>query len=540
MKRRKFIYHSGMALLSSGLLVDCKSESSPAIPPSTNTAPLDLIEARIDDIQAGYKSGKWNIESVTQWYLSRIQSIDKSGPKLNSVIEINRDAISIAKQLDIEYKDGKIRGPLHGIPVLIKDNIDTGDQMMTTAGSLALLGNIAQKDAFIVTKLREAGAVLLGKTNLSEWANFRSSRSSSGWSSRGGQTLNPYVLDHSPCGSSSGSGAAAAASLCTIAIGTETDGSIACPASMNALVGIKPTVGLWSRSGIIPISSTQDTAGPMSRSVKDAAILLSALTGIDEKDSITKNSVGKIKKDYTLSLAQASLKGKRFGIDSSFLKGHEEVDRLLKNTLDQMKASGAEIIEVDFVKPNRDLGGDEFTVLKYEFKTGLNKYLASSSLDSIKTLDDIIKFNETHDSTAMPYFDQETLLECKTLGDLNTPAYKKALTGSFDKAKKTIDDLLKKHKLDALIGPATGPGWCIDLVNGDRWTGYGAYGIAAAAGYPSITVPMGYVHELPIGMSFMSTAWDEDRLIQIGFAFEQLTNARKAPAFLKNIGLNLE
>lgn len=536
MKRRKFIYHSGLAIIGSGVLVQCKSKSPTAsILPGVPS--FDLKEITIDTLQSGYKSGKWNIETVTQWYLSRIQAIDKNGPKLNAVIEINPDAIAIARQLDIEYKSGKIRGPLHGIPILIKDNIDTADQMMTTAGSLALIGNKATQDAFIVKKLREAGAVLLGKTNLSEWANFRSSRSSSGWSSRGGQTLNPYVLDHSPCGSSSGSGAAAAASLCAIAIGTETDGSIACPASMNALVGIKPTVGLWSRSGIIPISSTQDTAGPMCRSVKDAAILLSALTGTDERDAITISSEGKTKKDYTTSLTMSSLKGKRFGLDTSFLKGHDKIDRLLNNTIDQMKTAGAEIVEVDFVNANRDLGDAEFIVLKYEFKAGLNKYLASAGIDSIKSLDDIIRYNESHESTAMPFFNQETLLACKDLGDLNTPEYKKALIGSYDKAKKTVDTLLQKYKLDALCGPATGPGWCIDLVNGDRWTGYGAYGIAAAAGYPSITVPMGYIHELPVGMSFMSTAWDEERLIQIGYAFEQLINARKEPTYLKNIGL---
>lgn len=536
MKRRKFIYHSGLAFLGSGIVVHCKSDSPPAESTSL-IPPFDLNEITIDALQEGYKSGTWTIEKVTQWYLARIRAIDQSGPKLNSVIEINPDAVVIAKQLDAEYKAGQIRGPLHGIPVLIKDNIDTADQMMTTAGSLALLGNKASRDAYIVKKLREAGAVLLGKTNLSEWANFRSNRSSSGWSSRGGQTLNPYVLDRSPCGSSAGSGAAAAANLCAIAIGTETDGSIACPSSMNALVGIKPTVGLWSRSGIIPISSTQDTAGPMCRTVKDAAILLGALTGIDERDPITGKSEGMAKKDYSGSLAQSTLKGKRFGIDATFLKGHEEMDRLIKNTLDQIKSAGAEIIEIDFVKPNRDLGGDEFTVLKYEFKDGLNKYLASAGLDKIKTLDDIIKYNDMNDSTAMPYFDQETLLECKDLGDLNSPAYKKALAGSYDKAKKTIDTLLQKNKLDALMGPATGPSWCIDLVNGDRWTGYGAYGIAAAAGYPSITVPMGYIHHLPIGMSFMSTAWDEDRLIQIGYAFEQLIKARKEPRYINTIGL---
>lgn len=531
MKRRKFVSATGY-LFAGSIIWNQSCKSAETRPPVND---LHLTEITIDQLHAKYKSKEWTIEQVTEWYLNRIQSIDKAGPNLNSVIEINPDAIKIAKALDIDYQAGKIKGPLHGIPILIKDNINTADEMMTTAGSLALVGNRATKDAFIVQKLREAGAVLLGKTNLSEWANFRSSRSSSGWSSRGGQTHNPYVIDRSPCGSSSGSGAATAANLCAISIGTETDGSIACPSSINGLVGIKPTVGLWSRSGIIPISSTQDTAGPMTRTVTDAAILLSALTGIDESDTKTSLSKDHVTADYTIGLSQASLKGKRLGIDKSFIKRHEEMDKLLQKTIDKMKVAGAEIIEVDYMKSTQDINDPEFTVLKYEFKDGLNKYLASTTLEGIKTIDDIIKYNETHDSTAMPYFDQETMLACKDLGDLTSKEYTEALKNSHEKAKKAIDDLLTANKLDALIGPATGPSWCIDKVNGDRWTGYGSYGIAAVAGYPSITVPMGYVHELPIGMSFMSTAWDEKRLIALGYAFEQLTMARKEPTYLKSI-----
>lgn len=531
MKRRDFIQTGSISILGIGILGQCKTNAKTSIVPID----LDLSEITIDELQKAYTSQKWTIEQVTSWYLNRIQTIDKAGPSINAVIEINPDAIFIAQSLDAELKKGKNRGPLHGIPILIKDNINTADNMMTTAGSLALKGNYAKEDAFIVKQLRAAGAVLLGKTNLSEWANFRSSRSSSGWSSRGGQTLNPYVLDRSPCGSSSGSGSATAANLCAISIGTETDGSIACPASMNCLVGIKPTVGLWSRSGIIPISSTQDTAGPMCRTVKDAAILLSALTETDSKDNITITSKDKKIQDYTRSLTTATLKGKRFGIDASFLKRHEEMDLLVHQVLEKMKQAGAEIIEVDFVKPNNELGDAEFQVLKYEFKAGVNKYLAENPIDSIKSLDDIVTYNANHDSLAMPYFDQETLVACQKLGDLNSEEYKTALTKSYDGAQKIINDLIKSHQLHALIGPATGMAWCIDKVNGDRWTGYGAYGIAAAAGYPSITVPMGFVHQLPIGMSFMSTAWDEENLINIGYAFEQLMKARKAPTFINKI-----
>ncbi len=529
MKRRKFLHHGIITLAGSGfILANCNPDRN------TISNALDLSEITLDALQKMYHSKSLTVSQATQWYLDRISKIDRSGPKINSVIEVNPDALKDANALDAEFKSGKIRSALHGIPVLVKDNIDVTGKMSTSAGSLALKDNKASRDAFIIEKLKSAGAVILGKTNLSEWANFRSSRSSSGWSSRGGQTLNPYVMDRSPCGSSSGSGASVAANLCTIAIGTETDGSIACPSSMCCIVGIKPTVGLWSRSGIIPISRTQDTAGPMARTVKDAAVLLALLSGIDENDPVTKRNPFKGKPDFISQLDQASLSGKRFGIDKTFLKKHEKIDKLLHDTLENMKSKGATIIEVDFNKPNDDLGNDETNVLRYEFKDGINKYLASHPVSS-KSLTDLIQYNNDHRDSTMPYFMQETFLASDTLSDLSTPAYLTALKNSHDKAKQVMDDLLKTHHLDALIGPATGAPWCIDKINGDRWTGYGAYGIAAVAGYPSITVPMGFIDELPIGMSFMSTAYDEEKLIHIAYAFEQITKARKPPKFIKTI-----
>jgi amidase len=436
--------------------------------------------------------------------------------------------------MDKERKEGNVRGPLHGIPILIKDNINSADKMMTTAGALALEGNIASADAFIVTRLREAGAVLLGKTNLSEWANFRSERSTSGWSSRGGQTRNPYVLDRNPCGSSSGSGSAVSANLCAIAIGTETNGSIACPSSINGVVGIKPTVGLWSRSGIIPISATQDTAGPMTRTVKDAAILLGALTGIDERDPATASSKGKSQTDYTSFLKADGLKGKRIGIEKSYLKVHEGVDAILSKALDQMKNAGAEVIEVDLLGKTREAGGSEYMVLKYEFKDGVNKYLAGANA-KVKSLEDVIKFNRDNEPKAMPYFKQEILEASQALGGLDSKEYTEALTKLLTVTRGALDNVFKENKLDALCGPANGPSWCTDLVNGDYSTGYGAYSPAAIAGYPSITVPMGMVFELPIGLAFIGKAFGEGELISIAYAYEQVSKNRIAPKFLKTI-----
>jgi amidase len=494
---------------------------------------FELNEVTIDELQQKMQNGTYTAKSLTELYLKRIEAIDKKGPALNSVIEINPDAVSMAENMDRERKEGKVRGPMHGIPVLVKDNIDTGDKMMTTAGSLALEGHKANKDAFIIKQLREAGAVLLGKTNLSEWANFRSSRSSSGWSSRGGQTKNPCVLDRNPCGSSSGSGAAVAANLCAVAIGTETDGSVIAPASYNGIVGIKPTVGLLSRSGIIPISKTQDTAGPMTRSVKDAAILLAALTGIDEADPVTKESEGKVKKDYTQFLDSNGLQGKRIGVEKSFLEGHEGVVAVFKQAIELMKSKGATIVEVDLLKQCDDFDEREYIVLLYEFKDGLNKYLATANA-SVKTLADVIAFNKNNEAKAMPYFKQETLERSEAKAGLGDKEYIDALKISLS-TRKIIDDMMSEHKLDAIAATSIGPANCTDLVNGDYGTGFYFCPPAAMAGYPHITVPMGTIHELPVGLSFIAGAYKEDELLKIAYAYEQASKKRTAPKFLKTI-----
>ena len=493
-----------------------------------------LNETTIQELEKKMQSGELTSKQITELYLSRIAQIDKNNYNLNSVIEINPDAISIAEQLDKERKSGKVRGILHGIPILIKDNIDTADKMLTTAGSIALVGNKPSKDAFIIKKLRESGAVLLGKTNLSEWANFRSTRSSSGWSSRGGQTKNPYLLDRSPCGSSSGSGVAVAANLCAIAIGTETNGSIACPSSINGVVGIKPTVGLLSRTGIIPISITQDTAGPIARTVKDAAILLGALTGIDSEDKITQKSSGKSYKDYTQFLDANGLKGKRIGIEKSFLKGHEGVDILLNKAINQMKESGATIIEIELMKSISGIDNQEQVVLEYEFKDGINKYLSKAG-SKVKSLKELIDFNKKNEDKAMPFFKQEIFESAEKRGDLNSKEYLQALNKLLSTVRSGIDKFINEQKLDAICGPANGPSWCIDLINGDFFTGYGMYSPAAIAGYPSITVPAGFVNLLPIGISFFAKAYSEPELLSIAFAYEQISKNRQPPKFLKTL-----
>ncbi len=495
---------------------------------------VDLNEATIHELQLRMKNGELSSEAITKWYLQRIEETDKKGAAINSVIEVNPDAISIAKVLDDERKAGKVRGPLHGIPVLVKDNIDTADKMMTTAGSLALLGNIAGKDAFIIGLLRDAGAVLLGKTNLSEFANFRSTHSASGWSSRGGQTKNPYIINRNPSGSSSGTGAAVAANLCAIGIGTETDGSIVSPASVNGLVGIKPTVGLWSRSGIIPISATQDTAGPMARTVTDAAILLGALASFDPSDAITKMGKGKSQKDYTRFLDADGLKGKRVGIEKAFLKGsNPAVVSLYKNAIAVLKQNGAIVIEVDLLKSTNPLGAAEFSVLEFEFKDGLDKYLAKSNAQ-VKSLREVIAYNEKNEANAMPYFKQEILISSQKKTSLKSKEYKDALAKSTS-AKKIIDTLLSTHRLDAVCGTTSGLSWCIDIVNGDYDTGFSFSSPAAMAGYPHITVPMGFVHKLPMGFSFVGKAFSEPELIKMAYAFEQASKQRRAPEFLSNV-----
>jgi amidase len=488
-----------------------------------------LLEATIDDLQNKMQQGSHTARSITEAYLRRISDIDKRGPSLHAIIELNPDALDIADGLDKERKAGKVRGPMHGIPVLIKDNIDSADKMMTTAGALAMEGNRAAQDAFIVHKLREAGAVLLGKTNLSEWANFRSERSTSGWSSRGGQTRCPYILDRNPSGSSAGSGSATSANLCTVAIGTETNGSIVSPSSVNGLVGIKPTVGLWSRSGIIPISATQDTAGPMARTVKDAAILLGALTGVDERDPVTSRSAGHSSGDYTVFLTGSGLKGKRVGIEKSFLKGHEGVVALYQQAIDILKKQGAEVVEVELLKSMDAIGHAEFTVLQYEFKDGLNRYLAGARAKP-KSLADIIAFNKANESRAMPFFKQETLESSDKKGGLNSPEYLEALKKSTG-SRKIIDDMLRENRLDAICGVTNGPACCIDLINGDYDTGFSFSSPAAMAGYPHITVPMGLVLGVPVGFSFTAGAYKEGLLLDMAHTWEQAMPKRVPPRF---------
>lgn len=534
MKRRDFLLNSTLAGATTFIATACNpsaNQSSEVTAGETAADEFELNEITIDALQEKMQQGNYTSQQITQLYLDRINAIDKNGYKLNSVIELNPDAIAIAQQMDKERKAGKLRGPLHGIPVLIKDNIDTADKMMTTAGSLALEGHIAKSDAFIVTRLREAGAVLLGKTNLSEWANFRSSSSCSGWSSRGGQTKMPYILDHNPCGSSSGSGVAVAANLCAVAVGTETDGSITCPASVNGTVGIKPTVGLVSRSGIIPISSTQDTAGPLARTVKDAAILLAAMTGVDANDAITKESEGKALTDYTVFCKADGLKGKRLGVEKKKYD-NQFLNRLLEKAVADLKQQGAEVIELEYLDKLNALGDAEFELMKFEFKTGLNQYLSTSNA-KLKTIDEVIAFNKANEDKVMPTFKQETMVASAEKEGLDSKAYKEAYAKSHLGSKKLIDEVLQQNKLDALIGLTMGPSCSIDTIYGDRWGNVFLTGPAAMSGYPHISVPCGLVYDLPVGLSFFSTAYQEGALISLAYAYEQATKHRVKPSFKK-------
>ncbi len=491
------------------------------------------MEQTISELQQKMSTGELTSLQIVESFLERINTIDK---KVNSIIELNPDAQSLAAKLDAERISGRLRGALHGIPILIKDNIDTHDKMQTTAGSLALEGNIAPRDAFIVKQLRKAGAIILGKTNLSEWANFRGKRSVSGWSSRGGLTRNPYALDRSACGSSSGSAAAVAANLCAAAIGTETDGSIICPSQTNGIVGIKPTLGLLSRSGIIPIAHSQDTAGTMGRSVADAAILLGALTGFDERDPITRSGVKRGFSSYEKFLDVNGLKGARIGVARNMCGTDERILKIFESSIDVMKQLGAIIVDPANL-PNFDkFGKTEVEVLHYEFKADLNQYLASANA-RVKTMADVIKFNEENKARVMPYFGQEHFLAAQETGNLREQKYREALTKNHLLTRKNgIDAAMKKYKLDALIVPSGGPAWMIDLANGDaiNWD-MESTSPAAVAGYPHITAPMGYIFGLPVGISFFAKAWQEPTLIKLAYAFEQATKVRVAPRFLKSV-----
>jgi amidase len=503
-----------------------------------NNTSFRIEEATIAEMQAAMASGELTARRLTELYIERIEEIDERGPTLRSVLQINPDAVAIADELDQERKDKGPRGPLHGIPILLKDNIATADRMETTAGSLALLGSRVPRDAFVAQQLRQAGVVLLGKTNMSEWANFRSTSSSSGWSGRGGQALNPYVLDRSPCGSSSGSASATAANLTAAAVGTETDGSILCPASVNGVVGIKPTVGLTSRSGVIPIAHSQDTIGPFGRTVVDAAILLGSMTGVDPRDAATEASEGKFYTDYLQFLDVNGLRGARIGVARQRYFGYSsKADAIVQAAIERMKELGAEIIDAADIPTAQqmDASKSEMKVLLFEFKADLNKYLAELVSSPVRTLADIITFNNEHVIEELKYFGQELHLQAEASGSLDDATYLQALDENHRLSRQEgIDAVMDKYQLDALVMPSNAPAWCIDLVNGDLHMG-GSSQPAALAGYPAISVPAGFTFGLPVGITFMGRAFSEPILLKLAYAYEQGTKARQKPTFLPTI-----
>ena len=509
-----------------------------ATPLPAEVKPFELDEVTIPQLQDGMKSRKYTAQSLVEKYLARIDEIDKRGPAVNAIIELNPDALSIAKALDQERNAKGARGPLHGIPVLIKDNIDTADRMMTTAGSLALVGSKPPKDSFVAQRLRAAGAVILGKTNLSEWANIRSSHSVSGWSGRGGLTKNPYALDRNACGSSSGTGAGISANLAVVGIGTETDGSIVCPSSSNGLAGIKPTVGLVSRGGIIPISHSQDGAGPMCRTVRDAAILLGALTGVDPDDSATAASAGKSQTDYAQYCDPHGLKGARIGVARKYFGFNDAVDALMEQSLNAMKTQGATLVDPADIATLGKFDDTELLVFMYELKADLNAYLARLGPGApVRTLQDIIDFNDRNRQKEMPYFGQDLFVKAQSKGPLSEKEYLEAVEKNHQLARtEGIDALMDKYHLDAIVAPTGGPAWLTDLVNGDHSAG-GSSNAAAVAGYPNVNVTAGFLSGLPVGISFFGRAWSEPTLIKMAYSFEQAIKARQAPRFLNSIGL---
>ncbi len=502
---------------------------------------FELHEATVAELQDQMASGERSARSISETYLARIEALNRRGPELRAIIETNPEALEIADALDAERASGNVRGPLHGIPVAIKDNIDTHDQMTTTAGSLALEGSIPPQDSFVAEKLREAGAIILAKANMSEWAYWRGFKASSGWSGRGGQCRNPYGLDRNPCGSSSGSGVAASANLAALTIGTETGGSIMCPSSINGIVGIKPTVGLWSRSGIIPISHSQDTAGPMTRTLRDAAVLLGAVTGVDPRDDATARSDGNFHTDYTQFLDADGLRGARIGVARNFPGFDERCLELFDQAIEDMKDAGAVIVDPANIASmdNANVFSELPTrVLNYEFKAGINAYFAGLGPDApIKDLTELIAFNEAHHDEEMPYFGQERLVASQEAGDLTDPDYLHAVeTVQRHSREEGIDAVVAEHRLDAIVAPTRDPAWLTDHIMGDRLQGGSSAGLAAIAGYPDITIPMGAVSGLPVGISFFGPAWSEPTLLSIAYGYEQTTMRRKAPELLPTLG----
>ncbi len=541
LSRRSFLTAAGLGLVSVSArpaeAAQIKGHlSTPARRPGPS-GPFELDELTISDLQKGMTEGRWSASDLVAKYSGRIAELDRTGATLRHILELNPQAAEIAQALDQERKAGKVRGPLHGIPIVLKDNIDTGDKMTTSAGSLALEGATASKDSGVAARLREAGAILLAKTSMSEWANFRSSHSSSGWCSRGGQGKNPYALDRTPCGSSSGTGGAIAANYAAAGIGSETDGSITCPSSVSALVGIKPTVGLVSRSGIIPISHTQDTAGPMARTVADAAAVLSAIAGVDPADSATADAKGHFEGGFLKYLDPDGLRGARLGVTRKRFTGyHDGTDKIFAQALDTMRQLGAIIVDPADLPNAGEYDDAEFTVLLYEFKADLNAYLAGRGAGSpVKSLMDVINFNERESHRVMPFFAQELMHQAEAKGPLTEPEYKAALAKCRLLSRaKGIDAVMKKHQLTALVAPTGNPAWPIDLVNGDHFTG-SVTTPAAVAGYPHITVPAGFDHGLPVGLSFFAGAWSEPTLIKLAYSFERATRHRRPPAFLPTI-----